>query len=141
MGAIAEAFVAFAQPLIDQTDGSQEQLEKAFAISQLCYNLALLPDDQRDTTLDEMRQNLGMDDAEFAEFRRSVIVPMIRRHEEMFPGMRGRSFSASAPSPSSPGTHTRKASPGERYPGTDRYAPCPCGSGEKYKFCCGAKRR
>ena len=66
----------------------QEQLKKAFAISQLCYNLALLPDDQRDTTLDEMRQNLKMDDAEFADFRRSVIVPMIRRHEEMFPGMR-----------------------------------------------------
>jgi SEC-C motif len=141
MGAIAEAFVAFAQPLIDQTDGSQEQLEKAFAISQLCYNLALLPDDQRDTTLDEMRQNLGMNDAEFAEFRRSVIDPMIRRHEDMFPGMHGRRFGNLAPSSPSPLTHTRKAAPGEKYPGTDRYAPCPCGSGEKYKFCCGAKRR
>ena len=89
--------------------------------------------------LDEMRQTLGMDDAEFAEFRRSVIVPMIRRHEEMFPGMHRRSFGDSAPSSSSPRTHTRKAAPGERYPGTDRYAPCPCGSGEKYKFCCGAR--
>jgi SEC-C motif len=141
MGAIAEAFVAFAQPLIDQTDGSQEQLNKAFAISQLCYNLALLPDDQRDTTLDEMQQNLGMDDAEFADFRRSVIDPMIRRHEQMFPGMRGRRLGDLVPSSPSPLTHTRKAAPGERYPGTDRYAPCPCGSGEKYKFCCGAKRR
>jgi hypothetical protein len=43
MGALAEALVAYAQPLIDQTDGSLEQLNKAFAISQLCYNLALLP--------------------------------------------------------------------------------------------------
>ena len=92
MGAMAEAFVAFAQPLIDQTDGSQEQLNKAFAISQLCYNLALLPDDERDTMLDEIRRDLGMDDAEFAEFRRSVIDPMIRRHEDMFPGMHGRRF-------------------------------------------------
>jgi hypothetical protein len=33
MGAIAEAFVAFAKPLIDQTDGSHEQLNKAFAIT------------------------------------------------------------------------------------------------------------
>ena len=55
MGAIAEAFVAYAQPLLDQTDGSEEQLNKAFAISQLCYNLALLPDDERDTMLSEMR--------------------------------------------------------------------------------------
>ncbi len=39
MGALAEAFVAYAQPLLDQTDGSEEQLNKAFAISQLCYNL------------------------------------------------------------------------------------------------------
>ena len=29
MGAIAEAFSAFAQPLLDQTDGSPEQVEKA----------------------------------------------------------------------------------------------------------------
>ena len=141
MGALADAFVAYAQPLLDQTDGSEEQLNKAFAISQLCYNLALLPEDQRDAMLSETRQSLGMDDAEFAEFRRSVIVPMIRRHEEMFPGMHRRSFGDSAPSSSSPQAHTRKAAPGERYPGTDRYAPCPCGSGEKYKFCCGAKGR
>jgi SEC-C motif len=141
MGAIAEAFVAYAQPLIDQTDGSHEQLEKAFAISQLCYNLALFPDDERATTLDEMRRNLGMDDPEFAEFRRAVIDPMIRRHEEMFPGMRGLRFSNPAPISSSPRTPARKAAPGEKYPGTDRYAPCPCGSGEKYKFCCGAKGR
>ena len=141
MGAIAEAFVAYAQPLLDQTDGSEEQLNKAFAITQLCYNLALLPVDQRDTMLDEMRQTLGMDDAEFAEFRRSVIVPMIRRHEEMFPGMRHMKFTDLAPSPSSPRAPTSKAAPGQKYPVTDRYAPCPCGSGKKYKFCCGAKGR
>jgi hypothetical protein len=36
MGAIADSFVAFAKPLINQTDGSIEQLNKAFAIAQLC---------------------------------------------------------------------------------------------------------
>ena len=56
MGAIAEAFVAYAQPLIDQTDGSLEQMNKAFAISQLCYNLALLPDDERGT---DAQRNAG----------------------------------------------------------------------------------
>ena len=38
MGAIAEAFVAYAQPLLDETDGSEEQLNKAFAMSQFCFN-------------------------------------------------------------------------------------------------------
>jgi SEC-C motif len=141
MGALAEAFVAYAQPLIDQTDGSEEQLNKAFAITQLCYNLALLPDAERDKILDDMRQSLGMDDAEFANYRRAVIEPMIRRHGEMFPLMHGRSFGDLAPSSPSPRAQTKKAAPGDKYPGTDRYAPCPCGSGEKYKFCCGAKRR
>jgi hypothetical protein len=141
MGAIADAFVAYAQPLLDQTDGSQEELNRAFQISQLCYNLALLPDDSRDTIFGEMQQQLGMDDEEFATFRESVIVPMIRRHEAMFPGLHRRSFADPAPSPPSPQAPTRKARPGDRYPGTDRYAPCPCGSGEKYKFCCGAKGR
>ena len=141
MGAMAEAFVAYAQPLLDQTDGSEEQLNKAMSISQLCYNLALFPDEQRDTVLAETQKSCGMDDAEFADFRRSVIDPMIRRHEEMFPGMRQWGLGGSAPSPSLPRADARKASPGDRYPGTDRYAPCPCGSGEKYNFCCGAKRR
>jgi uncharacterized protein YecA (UPF0149 family) len=141
MGAIAEAFVAYAQPLLDQTDGSEEQLNNAFKISQLCYNLALLPDENRDTLLGEMQQSLGMDDEEFDAFRQSIVAPMIRRHEEMFPGLHRRLSTNPAPIAPSLQAHTRKARPGERYPGTDRYAPCPCGSGEKYKFCCGAKGR
>ncbi len=140
MGAIAEAIVAYAQPLIDQTDGSQEQLQKALTITQLCYNLALLPEDERDKTLGEMRSSLGMDDEEFDAFRRSVIVPMIQRHQEMFPRMHQRGFSFLAPSGPSIAAPPKKAA-AEAYPGTDRYAPCPCGSGEKYKFCCGKKSR
>ena len=145
MGAIAEAFVAYAQPLLDQTDGSEGQLNKAFAISQLCYNLALMPEESRDRALSEMRPSLEMDDEEFDEFRRSIVVPMIRRHQEMFPQMHRRGstdFSQSGPSPSGPSFRTRPgmAARREAYPGTDRYAPCPCNSGRKYKFCCGKKR-
>ena len=92
MGAIADAIVAYMQPLLDQTDGSEEQLNKAAAIGQLCYNLALLPEDSRETTLGEMRASLGMNDEEFDEFRRSIVVPMIQRHEAMFPGLHRRGF-------------------------------------------------
>ena len=35
MGAIADAIMAYGQPLIDQTDGSPEELEKALAMTTL----------------------------------------------------------------------------------------------------------
>jgi hypothetical protein len=141
MGAIADGIMAYAQPLLDQTDGSLEELNKALAITQLCYNLALLPDHQRDTTLNEMRGTLEMDEEEFDAFRRSIVVPMIQRHQEMFPLMHRRgSTDPLQITPSLP-ARPRAAAPAERYPGTDRYAPCPCNSGEKYKFCCGRKGR
>ena len=141
MGALADGIVAYVQPLIDQTDGSEEQLNKALSLGQLCYNLALLPEGKRDAMLGEMRPSLKMDDAEFAEFRRTIIDPMIRRHKAMFPRLHGRLLAEPEPSPAPLGAQTKEAKPGDRYPGTDRYAPCPCGSGEKYKFCCGAKGR
>ena len=145
MGAIAEAFVAYAQPLLDQTDGSEGQLNKAFTISQLCYNLALLPEDSRDRAISEMRLSLEMDDEQFDEFRRSIVVPMIGRHQEMFPMMHRRGstgFSQSGPPPSGPWLQAgpRTAAPAKANPRTDPYAPCPCNSGRKYRFCCGKKR-
>ena len=141
MGAIAEAFVAFAQPLLDQTDGSHEQMNKAFALSQMCYNLALFPEEDREKTLSEMRRSSGMDDKEFDEFHRELVIPMIRRHEEMFPFLHGRVSPDLSQFDFSPRAATDRGGAAEKYPVSDRYAPCPCNSGRKYKFCCGAKGR
>ena len=132
MGAIAEGLVAYAQPLIDQTDGSLEQLNKAFSLTQLCFNLALLPEDSRDKALREMRQSLTMDDEEFDEFQQSILAPMIRRHQEMFPLMHRRGSTAASPSGPSLQAHSRAAA-GEAYPGTEPYAPCPGKSGRRYQ--------
>ncbi len=140
MGAIAEAIVAYAQPLIDQTDGSLEQMEKALALSQFCYNVALMPDDKQEQMIHEMRLSVEMDDQEFAEFRSSVIDPMIRRHQEMFPRMNRRGSAGNSQSGHSSWSQPKTATH-EKYPGTDRYAPCPCNSGQKYKFCCWASGR
>ena len=156
MGAIAEGIVAYAQPLIDQTDGSVEDLNKALTLSQLCWNMSLLPENKRDQMLSEIRPSLQMDDAEFDEFRHSIIEPMIQRHQEMFPSMHRRGVAASSQSRALPQAQSRAAasSPnialpraqsravaGEAYPGTGPYAPCPCNSGRKYKFCCRTKGR
>lgn len=141
MGAIAEAIVAFAQPLLDQTDGSQEQMNKAFALTQLCYNLALFPEEDREKTLSEMRRSSGMNETEFDEFRRELVDPMIRRHQEMFPFLHRRVSGDLSQDDFSPRAEPIIAERAQKYPVSDRYAPCPCNSGRKYKFCCGAKGR
>src|SRR5271165_1164476 len=141
MGAVAEAIVAYVQPLIDQIDGSPEQLNKALAMGQLCYNLAILPEDSRQTLLSEFQQTLKMDDEEFDAFRRELVVPMIERHEAMFPRMHGRVSTDLSESSSSLRAHPGIAEVAQAPPKPDRYAPCPCDSGRKYKFCCGAKGR
>jgi uncharacterized protein YecA (UPF0149 family) len=140
MGAIADAIMAYAQPLIDETDGSIEELNKALAMSQLCWNLAIVPKESRQSVLDDMQSSLQMSDAEFEDFERSVVSPMIRRHEEMFPKLHGRQslepphWESSLPSVAK--MKPAKATPSQ--PG--RYDPCPCNSGKKYKFCCSGGR-
>lgn len=133
MGAIAEAIVAYAQPLIDQTDGSIDGMNRAMMIAQMCWNLALLPDGHREEAIGGFQSPLNMTDEEFAEFRQQVILPMIRRHHEMFPGLHMRSKQTS-------NTVDVIPSPTNKQPKIDRYAACPCGSGRKYKFCCGARK-
>ena len=142
MGATARGLAEYAEPLIDRTDGSAEQIQLALTITRFCYNLALIAEKDREQMLDDFRPELKMGDAEFAEFKSSVVLPMIERHRKMFPLMHGglhviRSKDASM----APSVHSSTAARGEAYPGTDRYAPCPCNSGKKYKFCCGNKSR
>jgi uncharacterized protein YecA (UPF0149 family) len=132
MGAIAEGIVAYAQPLLDQTDGSEEQLNKAMTISQLCWNIALLPEEGRNQMLSEIRPSLQMDEDQFEEFRRSIIAPMIRRHQEMFPLMHRRGSTAASSRPATRVISAQKTRVG-------RNDPCPCGSGNKFKHCCGGR--
>jgi preprotein translocase subunit SecA len=137
MGAMAEALVAYAQPLLDETDGSEEQMQRAFTLSTLCYNLALIPEEIRERAIDEMKISLKMGDEEFEAFRRTVIAPMIQRHRTMF-AQRRESTDVGSNGPWRRTRPTAEAT-AEENAKTDRYAPCPCNSGLKYKFCCGKK--
>ena len=87
MGALGNSMAAFAQPLIDQTDGSIDQMQKAMSIAMLCWNMAILPDGEHDEFLGNMKGEFQMDGEEFRTFRHDVIDPMIRRHRKMFPVM------------------------------------------------------
>jgi uncharacterized protein YecA (UPF0149 family) len=132
VGAIANAIVAYAQPLIDQTDGDVDKINLALAIAQACWNLATSSEEERNAVIEKMKPAMNMTDAEFAEFRQHIVLPMIQRHREMFPQMRGL---AKMDSPA----FSIVSSATENYAGTGRNAPCPCGSGRKYKRCCGRK--
>jgi hypothetical protein len=139
MGALGDAIGAYTQPLVDMTDGSMEQLRKALAVGQACWNLAIMPEESRRSVVDGMRDSLGMSDAEFDEFERDILWPMVRRHEEMFPGLHDRQSLLSPhwdDLPPAPVNRPRREGPVA--PG--RYDPCPCNSGKKYKFCCGRGR-
>jgi len=141
MGAIANAMVSYAQPLIDKTNGSLEQVQKAFAIGQACWNMALYPSDEREQFITDMQATLQMDDGEFEEFRRSIILPMIRRHEEMFPLLHhrdsNRPVSAPSKAPSVRPTYVTQPTSTQARTGIGRNSPCPCNSGRKHKQCCG----
>ncbi|MFN2126182.1 MAG: SEC-C metal-binding domain-containing protein [Candidatus Promineifilaceae bacterium] len=136
MGAIADAMLRYAQPLIDATDGSPEDVQKALTLSQMCWNLALTPEAERAEFLASIQPVLRMDDREFEEFRCTVATPMIRRHQEMFPAMqRPEVMARSERRPAYAQPMTRR--PAKKYAGTGRNERCPCGSGKKYKVCCG----
>ncbi len=140
MGALADSIFAYAKPLIDATDGSLEQLNKALAISQACWNLAIVPEERRQTDLEELRHCFKMSDSEFDDFQHSVVVPMIRRHEAMFPRLHQRgSLQPPHWDPELPPSFKSKAHQ-ETPTELGRYDPCPCNSGKKYKFCCGRGR-
>jgi len=132
MGAIADAMMRYAQPLVDTCDGSQEELQKSYMLAQLCWNAALVPEATRAEYLAEMRTAFNMNDEEYLDFLQNVVEPMVQRHHEMFPEMRVKGATALSPASSAPRTKTEK-----KYPGTGRNEPCPCGSGKKYKRCCG----
>ena len=138
MGTLADAMSRFAQPLIDATDGSPEDLQRALSLSQLCWNMALMPEGSWEQFLADMQPTLKMDDAAFQEFKCDVVMPMIRRHQEMFPEMQRR---GATDRPRALGEHTMpptaRRQSAKKYAGTGRNERCPCGSGKKYKVCCG----
>jgi hypothetical protein len=83
----ADAIGAYAQPLIDETDGSPKQVQKALNIAMLCWNLALHETMNKDGAINKALIESGMPPEDLPLFLRDVVEPMIQRHREMFPRM------------------------------------------------------
>jgi len=141
MGATAQMFVEFAKPLLDATDGSYEQVEKALALSTLCYNLALLPTQELGQSLVRMKTDFKLSDDDIFYLLSSTIIPMIARYEEMFPSIHERSLNGPTINRSRSRWNSDVEATAEDQPTVDRYGPCSCNSGRKYKFCCGRSPR
>jgi hypothetical protein len=76
---------AFAQPLFDETDGSLEQMNRAFQLAALFWNLALLWDDEeRDRRVDDLLDSLKLEGQARADLARTARA-MVARHRAMFP--------------------------------------------------------
>jgi uncharacterized protein YecA (UPF0149 family) len=131
LGILAESMMKYAQPLIDDTDGSVEELDKALSIARICWNLSIMPEEEREECFASMRSDTEMSKDEFLDFKDNVIESMILRHKKMFPNMFPK-LSKQAIRESEP-QRLRET----KYPGTGRNDPCPCHSGKKHKKCCG----
>lgn len=134
MGIMGESLLAYAQPLIDQSDGSLVQLNRCMSIAQMCWNLAVTPEDEREESLLRYKASMGLDDDEFEQMKESVIIPMVNRHFEMFPLMHDRIASGHAAF--SPDELLASHFASDEPMRAGRNDPCPCGSGKKFKKCC-----
>ncbi|WP_182865699.1 SEC-C metal-binding domain-containing protein [Rhodopirellula sp. JC639] len=132
MGAIGDAITAYAQPLIDETDGSREQVQGALNLAMMCWNIGILPQEKQQSAIDALAEEFGLDDAEFEDFKESMLGPMLLRYKQMFGQSKGSS--PEGPPLWEPPLHPNTQQQAIEKPG--RYDPCHCNSGKKYKFCC-----
>jgi hypothetical protein len=80
----AQQMVEFVQPLLDQTDGSIEAMNKAMSVGMVCWNMAIVPAEERDRLLAEFVDEAFPDEEARAAFR-EIAQFMIARHRQMFP--------------------------------------------------------
>lgn len=78
----AQQFLAFAQPLLDSTDGSKPETQQALTLAQFLWNVAVTRNpEHREAMLGELLGDLP--EGERGEFER-VAREMLQRHREMF---------------------------------------------------------
>lgn len=87
LGGPAQQMTDFAQPLLDATDGSLEQMDRALKLGMLFWNLSIIEDmNERDRMLDDMANKLAPDEAANQDLR-AIAQQMIDRHRLMFPDL------------------------------------------------------
>jgi hypothetical protein len=84
----AQQMMDFAQPLIENSDGTADGLNKAMSIAMVFWNLAITRDEDREEMMAAMMSK-DADPEVRSEFHLMAQL-MIARHEAMFPGLHNR---------------------------------------------------
>lgn len=79
----AQQFVSFAQPLLDSTDRSKAETQKALTLAQFLWNVAVTRDpEKRAALLGDLLRDIPEGEREAFE---GIARDMLQRHREMFP--------------------------------------------------------
>jgi SEC-C motif len=80
----AQEFLDFAQPLLDSTDGSKAETQRALTLAQFLWNVAVTREtEKREAMLEELLRDITPD-TEREEFA-AIVRAMLQRHRELFP--------------------------------------------------------
>jgi SEC-C motif len=82
-GGLAQQMIEFARPLLDRSDGSKEQVDKALSFGMLCWNIAIMPRAERGVAIDAAERAIAKTDEDREAFRDLVEV-MLARYEQLF---------------------------------------------------------
>jgi hypothetical protein len=82
-GGLAQQMIEFVQPLLDNSDGSKEQVEKAISFGMLCWNIAILPRAERAAEIEAAEHDIAKTDEDREAFR-DLAELMLARHEKLF---------------------------------------------------------
>ncbi|HYQ29877.1 MAG TPA: SEC-C domain-containing protein [Polyangiaceae bacterium] len=82
-GGWAQQMIEFVQPLLDKSDGSKEQVEKAVSFGMLCWNIAIMPRAERAVAIDAAEREIAKTDEDREAFR-DLVELMLARYEELF---------------------------------------------------------
>jgi hypothetical protein len=83
----AAKMVEFVKPLMDESDGSAESMQKCLELGMICWNAALLIDETGDEhgVLEDLLSGMKAESEDSRQKHRKLFQMMIRRHFEMFP--------------------------------------------------------
>ncbi|GAG39638.1 unnamed protein product, partial [marine sediment metagenome] len=81
---ISDRLAEVARPLLDDAEGEEAE-RKSIALAAFGWNLAVLPEEEREKELSEIAGKLALDDPADRSILRDILVRMIARKNSLFP--------------------------------------------------------
>jgi hypothetical protein len=88
-GGFADSLALLAEPLLEHSDGSLEQVQKAMSVAAVAWNIGLLPRDQQLAAIDETIAESSMETRDKENFV-LLLTGLVARFNELYPHGFGR---------------------------------------------------